>query len=210
MSAVEEHLATRRSAGVFDFSFMGLYEFYEKSELQRLQTRNLEHLVPGQIAYTLLINDDGAVLIDATVWRLDAERFWLFTGRRAGFGGHDVSGAFAILALQGPASGWILARLLGPDTVTNLRYFRFLEKDGLIVARLASAGSSATNCWCARRKRRRCVTSSSRPDATKDCAPAAGRRPTACASKPATCSSTARSTAAPTLASWAWNALLQT
>jgi aminomethyltransferase len=140
MSAVEEHLATRRSAGLFDFSFMGLYEFYEKSELQRLQTRNLEHLVPGQIAYTLLINDDGAVLIDATVWRLDAERFWLFTGRRAGFGGHDVSGAFAILALQGPASGWILARLLGPDTVTNLRYFRFLEKDGLIVARLGFSG----------------------------------------------------------------------
>ena len=80
------------------------------------------------------------MLIDATVWCLDAERFWLFTGRRAGFGGHDVSGAFAILALQGPASGWILARLLGPDAVTNLRYFRFLEKDGLIVARLGFSG----------------------------------------------------------------------
>jgi aminomethyltransferase len=140
MSAVEEHLATRRAAGLFDFSFMGLYEFYGKSELQRLQTRNLDQLVPGQIAYTLLLQDDGAVRIDATVWCLDAERFWLFTGRRASFGGQDVSGAFAIFALQGPASGWILARLVGPDALTNLRYFRFVEKDGLIVARLGFSG----------------------------------------------------------------------
>ncbi len=140
MSSVEEHLATRRAAGLFDFSFMGLYEFYEKTELQALQTRNLDAMVPGQIAYTLLLKEDGAVLIDATVWCLDRERFWLFTGRRSAFGGHDVSGAFTILALQGPASGWILARVLGPDAVGNLRYFRFLEKDDLIVARLGFSG----------------------------------------------------------------------
>ena len=140
MSSVEEHLATRRAAGLFDFSFMGLYEFYEKAELQALQTRNLDAMVPGEIAYTLLLKEDGAVLIDATVWCLDHERFWLFTGRRSAFGGHDISGAFTILALQGPSSGWILARVLGPDAIGNLRYFRFLEKDGLIVARLGFSG----------------------------------------------------------------------
>ena len=140
MSSVEEHLATRRGAGLFDFSFMGLYEFYDKAELQALQTRDLEAMVPGQIAYTLLLKEDGAVLIDATAWCLDRERFWLFTGRRSAFGGHDISGAFTILALQGPASGWILARVLGPDAVGNLRYFRFLEKDDLIVARLGFSG----------------------------------------------------------------------
>ena len=140
MSSVEEHLATRRAAGLFDFSFMGLYEFYEKTELQALQTRNLDAMVPGQIAYTLLLKEDGSVLIDATVWCLDRERFWLFTGRRSAFGGDDISGAFTILALQGPASGWILARVLGPDAVGNLRYFHFLEKDDLIVARLGFSG----------------------------------------------------------------------
>jgi aminomethyltransferase len=140
VSSVEEHLATRRAAGLFDFSFMGLYEFYEKTELQALQTRELDAMVPGQIAYTLLLKEDGAVLIDATVWCLDRERFWLFTGRRSAFGGHDVSGAFTILALQGPSSGWILARVLGPDAIGKLRYFRFLEKDDLIVARLGFSG----------------------------------------------------------------------
>jgi len=140
VSSVEEHLATRRAAGLFDFSFMGLYEFHERTQLQALQTRNLDAMVPGQIAYTLLLKEDGAVLIDATVWCLDHERFWLFTGRRSAFGGHDRSGAFTILALQGPASGRILARVLGPDAIGTLRYFRFLEKDDLIVARLGFSG----------------------------------------------------------------------
>jgi aminomethyltransferase len=142
VSAIVEHLATRRAAGLFDFSFMGLYEFQgkEKSELQALQTRNLDALVPGQIAYTLLLKADGGVLIDATVWNLGAERFWLFTGRRSPYGGRDRSGEHAILALQGPASGHILARIIGAEAVRGLAYFRFLQKDNLYVARLGFSG----------------------------------------------------------------------
>ena len=140
MNAREEHLATRRAAGLFDFSFMGLYEFQGKSEVQPLQTRDLDALRPGQIAYTLLLKDDGAVLIDATVWRLDAERFWLFTGRRSAFGGRDRSGEHSILALQGPASGRILARLIGSEPVQALKYFHFLQVDNLIAARLGFSG----------------------------------------------------------------------
>lgn len=140
MSPLEQHLATRRAAGLFDFSFMGLYEFQGKSERQSLQTRNLDALVPGQIAYTLLLKDDGAVLIDATVWRLDAERFWLFSGRRSAYGGSNRSGEYAILALQGPASGRVLARLIGAEAVRGLRYFHFLRKDDTIIARLGYSG----------------------------------------------------------------------
>ena len=139
MSALEEHLATRRSAGLFDFSFMGLYEFDNKAELQKLQTRELDALVPGQIAYTLLLKQDGAVLIDATVWRLDERRYWLFSGKRARYGGRDRSGEYAILALQGPASGRILARLIGAQAVRALNYFRFIQTP-LLVGRLGYSG----------------------------------------------------------------------
>lgn len=140
MSAVEEHLATRRSAGLFDFSFMGLCEFHGKAELQALQTRNLDALVPGQIAYTLLLKKDGAVDIDATVWCVDTERFWLFTGRRKPYGGHDASGAFAILALQGPASGRVLARLVGKEAVLSLSYFHIFENKELMIGRIGFSG----------------------------------------------------------------------
>lgn len=141
MSSVEEHLATRRSAGLFDFSFMGLYEFHGKEELRLLQTRNLDALAPGQIAYTLLLKDDGAVLIDATVWCMDADRFWLFAGRRgSAYGGRDRSGEYAVVALQGPASGHILARLIGRQAVLSLKYFTFSERENLIVGRIGFSG----------------------------------------------------------------------
>jgi aminomethyltransferase len=140
VSAVEEHLATRHGAGLFDFSFMGLYEFHGKSELQALQTRNLDAIAPGQIAYTLLLEDNGAVLIDATVWCLDTDRYWLFTGRRGAYGGDDASGAFAVLALQGPASGRILARLVGRDAVLSLKYFHIYESKDLLIGRIGYSG----------------------------------------------------------------------
>lgn len=132
-----EHLATRRAAGLFDFSFMGLAELAGERGLhllQRLQTRNLARLEPGQLCYTLLLREDGSVLNDATLWRLAGERFWLFTGRRSDIeriGAHaqatDRSGESAVLALQGPASGAILARLAGEARVRALRYFRFAQ-----------------------------------------------------------------------------------
>jgi glycine cleavage system aminomethyltransferase T len=141
----EEHLATRGAAGLFDFSFMGLYEFSGRSSLEHLQSRNLDHLEPGRLAYTLLLNDDGSVFNDATLWRLDGDRFWLFTGRRGDFermdgAALDRSGEHAILALQGPSSGAILARLLGAEAVRSLRYFHFVEKESVVVARLGYSG----------------------------------------------------------------------
>ena len=127
-----EHLATRGAAGLFDFSFMGLYEFDDAASLQPLQSRDLARLAPGRIAYTLLLEADGAVFNDATVWRLETGRWWLFSGRRsdaawiaARAATRERSGEHTVLALQGPASGAILARLLGEDLVRSLRYFGF-------------------------------------------------------------------------------------
>jgi aminomethyltransferase len=126
------HLATRRHAGLFDFSFMGLYEFTDTASVQALQSRDLARLAPGRIAYTLLLEEDGRVRNDATVWKLDSRRWWLFSGRPS-----DAdwiasraqprvrSGEHAVIALQGPASGAILARVLGEEPVRALRYFGF-------------------------------------------------------------------------------------
>lgn len=136
---LEEHLATRRAAGLFDFSFMGHWEIAGSGALeflQELQTRNVARVEPGRLVYTLLLNEAGGVFIDATVWRLEADRFWLFTGRRSDAAWlrersagrcapADRSGEQAVLALQGPASGAILARLAGDHLVRALRYFRF-------------------------------------------------------------------------------------
>jgi len=141
----EEHLATRRAAGLFDFSFMGLFEFSGAAALDRLQSRRLTDIEPGRAAYTLLLNDDGSVFNDATVWNMGADRWWLFTGRPKdiawlGSAARDLSGQHAILALQGPASGAILAHLIGADTIQHLRYFHFVDIHKMLVARLGYSG----------------------------------------------------------------------
>ena len=142
MNPVAQHLATRCAAGLFDFSFMSLIEIDgngARAFVAHLQTRALATLAARRIVYTLLLNDDASVFIDATVWRHADGRWWLFTGRRSDVGfidararGFDVrvrdrSGEFAIIALQGPASGRALAKLAGEVVVRDLRYFRFAE-----------------------------------------------------------------------------------
>lgn len=139
-NAAEEHLATRHACGLFDFSFMGHFEVAglgARAFLDGLQTRNLSTLAPGRIAYTLLLRPDGTVFIDATVWCLARDRYWLFTGRRsdfafvaeaageAGVALSDLSGANAVLAVQGPESARVLGRQLG--AAPGVAYFGFSE-----------------------------------------------------------------------------------
>lgn len=145
MSSADQHVATRRGAGLFDFSFMGLYEFSGRHALACAQTRDLSKLAPGQIAYTLLLNEDGSVFNDATVWNMGDDRWWLFTGRPRDFerfrkDARDRSAEHAVLALQGPLSGRILSRLAGEDAARRLQYFHFAQAENMLVARLGYSG----------------------------------------------------------------------
>lgn len=150
MNPADEHLATRRAVGLFDFSFMSLCEFSGSTSLERLQTRALDRVAPGQLVYTLLLHDDGAVFIDATLWRHADGHWWLFTGRRSDVDwiaarspGHEIcdrSGEFAVLALQGPSSGAVLARFASTELVRSLRYFHFVPHGGTIIGRLGYSG----------------------------------------------------------------------
>jgi aminomethyltransferase len=158
-SAVDEHLATRRGVGLFDFSFMGWWQFSGREAracLERLQTRELAALAPGKGCYTLLCREDGSVFIDATVWCLDTERYWLFTGRRtdashlaacASSFDVDVEALFdryAVIAVQGPASAALLARALPQCAAESLGFFAFrpiaIDGQDAWIARLGYTG----------------------------------------------------------------------
>ena len=135
-----EHLAVRQAAGLFDVSHMGEFEVAGSEALafiQRLTVNDASRLVPGQAQYSLFCREDGGVLDDLLVYRLEEYSFLLVVNganRERGFRwleshriGFDVrirdrSDETAILALQGPVAERILAPLVDAD-LSSLSYY---------------------------------------------------------------------------------------
>jgi aminomethyltransferase len=144
---IEEHLAVRERAGLFDVSHMGEIEVRGPEALalvQRLTTNDVALLVDGQVQYSALCYPDGGVVDDVTLYRSSASHFlfcvnasntdkdfaWMQeVHAESGLRGATLtnrSDEFAQLALQGPRAGAILARLtaLPLDTI---HYYHFGE-----------------------------------------------------------------------------------
>src|SRR5271169_5453457 len=72
---IEEHLAVRNSAGIFDLSHMGEFEIsgpQALATLERAFTNSAARLKDGQAQYTIMCADDGGTLDDLIVYRLGA------------------------------------------------------------------------------------------------------------------------------------------
>src|SRR3954452_886735 len=116
---IQEHRAVRTDAGVFDVSHMGELEVEGPTApdlLQRTLSNDVAKLQPGEAQYTLLTNDDGGIVDDLIVYRLDARRYllvvnasnretdfeWLKERELRGSDVRDVSDEYGLLAVQGP------------------------------------------------------------------------------------------------------------
>ena len=109
---IDEHLACRRSAVIFDVSHLGTVRVEGPEAFDRLQaalTNDLGKIGPGRAQYTHLLDDaDASVLDDIIVWWVTDERFDVMpnasnTSRVIdAIGGADVTASRAILAVQGP------------------------------------------------------------------------------------------------------------
>ncbi len=114
-----EHRAVRTDAGVFDVSHMGELEVEGPRAHELLQgalSNDLDRLEPGQAQYTLLTNEEGGIVDDLIVYRLDRHSYllvvnaanretdyaWLKERELRGSDVRDVSDEYALLAVQGP------------------------------------------------------------------------------------------------------------
>jgi aminomethyltransferase len=141
----DEHNAVRTRAGLFDLSHMG-----EITVTGPQATALLNHALVGNIAsvgvgrarYTMICREDGGILDDLIVYRLgDSEAGFphymvvanasnaqvvldALTERAAGFDAEvrDDRDAYALIAVQGPASPGILASLTDAD-LDGLKYY---------------------------------------------------------------------------------------
>lgn len=131
---IEEHMAVRQRAGLFDISHMGAFALEGRGSagcLQYLMTNDFSRLKAGRARYTLMCDESGGILDDMIVYKLDGDRYFIivnasnretdFEWMKSNIGGNggvifrDASDETAMIALQGPASAAILSKIAEGD-----------------------------------------------------------------------------------------------
>ena len=125
---IEEHLAVRATAGIFDLSHMGEFEIRGAHALELLErafSNSAARLKDGQAQYTIMCAEDGGTIDDLIVYRLADERYmlcvnasniaadreWLLNVNHGRAEFEDLSDATALVAVQGPSAVAILSAL---------------------------------------------------------------------------------------------------
>ncbi len=162
---IEEHLAVRQAAGLFDVSHMGEVEVVGENALaflQYLTTNNAARLVDGQVQYSALCYPDGGVVDDVTLYRSSEQHFmfcvnaantdkdfaWmqqvLADSQIEGVTLRNVSDDYAQIALQGPKADEILAQLTDVP-LEEISYYHFVEGEvagvPMMISRTGYTGS---------------------------------------------------------------------
>ena len=123
-SIMDEHLAVRNAAGIFDISHMGEVTVSGAGAadfLNSILTNDIRRLAPGRGQYTLMCQERGGVIDDLYAYRLSDEVFLLIINasrigpdvawlqaqaakfpRRSEFQLTDASHNYAAVAVQGP------------------------------------------------------------------------------------------------------------
>lgn len=145
----EETLAVRNACGLFDISHMGRFlirKGYEK--LEYLTSRSVIKLKQGRVQYNLLLNEEGGIKDDITIYRLSQEEFFLCVNAanrnkvykwlvENGIEVEDLSDKTIQLALQGPKSMEVLGVYF---PVEDIKYYHFKILDGIMISRTGYTG----------------------------------------------------------------------
>jgi len=165
---IEEHIAVRRQAGLFDVSHMGEIEVRGANALascQKVTANDLARMSQNQAQYNLLLNEHGGIVDDVIFHRLgdqdylvcvnaansDKDFEWL--KERVGRNAEVInrSAEYSQLALQGPLAESILQPLTSA-ALGALGYFRFVFADvagsRCLLARTGYTGEDGFELYC--------------------------------------------------------------
>jgi 4-methylaminobutanoate oxidase (formaldehyde-forming) len=128
-----EHMAVRKNVGVYDLSSMANFLVQGRDAMKRLQymCANNVDVPAGKVVYTQMLNERGGIESDLTVSRLAPDKYFIVapgaTGtrdfdwiqRHLGNNSHavltDMTSAYTMLAVMGPKSRDLLAKLTDAD-----------------------------------------------------------------------------------------------
>jgi len=142
---INEHMAVRTAAGLFDVSHMGEFTVEGPGALaflQRVTCNNVAKLVDGQAQYSALPMPSGAPVDDVIVYRhgdgkyllvvnagnIDKDFAWLQAQGPTDCELKNRSDDWALIALQGPKAQAILQRLVSTD-LSAIKYYHFGHGD---------------------------------------------------------------------------------
>ena len=136
-----EYNAIRNAAAVIDISPLFKYSIigHDATRLvDRIVTRDMRKVAPGQVIYTPWCDEYGKVIDDGTVSRLDeityrwtsadpSLRWFHMNAHGLDVEINDISQTVAALALQGPTSGALLKTVVEGVDIAALRYFQVTQ-----------------------------------------------------------------------------------
>ncbi len=137
-SIIDEHMAVRRSAGVFDVSHMGAFLVRGRGAealIDHLSTNDIAGAPAGRCVYTHMLDDGGRVLDDTIITVLGKDELFMVPnasttpkmrkwvgGHLAGQELHDESLDISKIAVQGPNAKNVMAHLTSFD-LSRLDWF---------------------------------------------------------------------------------------
>lgn len=159
-----EYWAIRNSAALIDVSPLIKYVITGKDAaalLHRVTTRDIHKMKVGQVAYTGWCDEEGKMIDDGTISRLDETAFrltaaepnlrWLMmnaVGLDVQF--EDQTDSVAALSLQGPNSRSVLKRVCESD-MTGLKYFHLMKNKingvDITISRTGYTGDLGYEIW---------------------------------------------------------------
>ncbi len=167
---IEEHMATRTRAGLFDVSHMG--EIWVEGPdaiafVNALTTNDVTKLVDGQAHYSAFPNETGGVVDDLLVYRFGPEKLllvvnagttekdwdWISSRKRdENVELRNASAYYCQIAIQGPKAVGILQKLTETE-LQPIKYYHFTEGkvDGVdsIISRTGYTGEDGFEVYAA-------------------------------------------------------------
>ncbi len=136
-----EHETVRKDLGVFDVSHMG--EFLISGEhaldlIQKISSNDATKLVNGKAQYSCMPNNEGGIVDDLIIYRIDDEKYllvvnasniekdwnWIAHHNTMDATMRDMSDEMSLLAIQGPKAAEAMQSLTDID-LANMKFYTF-------------------------------------------------------------------------------------
>ena len=164
-----EHETVRKSVGVFDVSHMGEFLITGPNALSLIQkvcSNDASKLEDGQAQYSCLPNDEGGIVDDLIVYRLEAEKWllvvnasniekdwnWINLHNTMKAEIRNLSEEYSLLAIQGPNAVEAMQSLTSED-LSDINFYTFKVSDFagipyVIISATGYTGSGGFEIYC--------------------------------------------------------------